>query len=174
VQTVCYFAYGSNMHSSTLRGRRGVSYRSAVPARLRDWHIVFDKTPLFPIGESFANIVAQPGGEVFGVLFEVTAPDMQHIELTEGVRIGNYQSIEIDAEPLGAPPCRATTLTSEHRDESLRPSTRYMDLLIAGAREHGLPENWIEFLRSVPAGRESALASHLRPLVDASLRAGRK
>ena len=42
---VWYFAYGSNMQSATLRGRRGIAYRRALPARVSGWRVVFDKPP---------------------------------------------------------------------------------------------------------------------------------
>jgi hypothetical protein len=40
-----YFAYGSNMESGTLRGRRGIPFRRAVAARAPGWRVVFDKPP---------------------------------------------------------------------------------------------------------------------------------
>ncbi len=52
----------------------------------------------------------------------------------------------------------------------MRPSTRYMALLIEGALEHGLPGDYVDFLRSVPARPESAAAAELRPLMDQVLR----
>src|SRR5260221_6960950 len=102
MSTVWYFAYGSNMQSATFRGRRQIVPRSAHGARIAGWRIVFDKPPFVPIGESFANVVADPAAETFGVLYEIEAADLEHIELTEGVRIGNYDRISLDAEPLDA------------------------------------------------------------------------
>src|SRR5262249_31220268 len=55
-----YFAYGSNMQSDTLHGRRGIAFRRAVAVRAPGWRVVFDKPPLLPIGEAFANIVPDP------------------------------------------------------------------------------------------------------------------
>ena len=40
-----YFAYGSNMETATFRGRRGIAYRQALPARLTGWQLVLDKPP---------------------------------------------------------------------------------------------------------------------------------
>ena len=39
MSTVWYFAYGSNMQSATLRGRRGIAYRRALPARVPGWRV---------------------------------------------------------------------------------------------------------------------------------------
>lgn len=168
-----YFAYGSNMESATLRGRRGIAFARAVPVRAAGWRVVFDKPPLFPIGEGFANIVPDPDATALGVAFAVRDDELAHIELSEGVLLGNYQRVELVVEPLA--PCAggprvALSLASDRRDPSLHPSTRYMELLVAGALEHGLPAEYVEALRSVPAVTPSAAARALRPLVDAAMR----
>jgi gamma-glutamylcyclotransferase (GGCT)/AIG2-like uncharacterized protein YtfP len=168
-----YFAYGSNMESATFRGRRGIAYRRAISGRAMGWRLVFDKPPLIPIGESYANIIPDLDAEVFGVLYEISASDFSHIDLTEGVLIGNYRRVEIAVTPLSGSanaPSRAFTLTSDRRDPALQPSHRYMELLIAGALEHNLPAAHIAFLRAVPACPESAQAALLRPLIDAVMR----
>jgi gamma-glutamylcyclotransferase len=171
-----YFAYGSNMQSDTLRGRRGVVFARAVAARVPGWRVVFDKPPLFPIGEAFANIVPDPGAVALGVAFLVGDDDLAHIERSEGVPIGNYRRVEVTVETLA--PCDddprvAVSLASDRRDPSLRPSTRYMELLVAGAIEHGLPAEYVESLRAVPAVPPSAVARALRPLVDVVMRRSR-
>jgi gamma-glutamylcyclotransferase len=169
-----YFAYGSNMQSATLRGRRGIEFRSAAPAQACGWRLVFDKPPLMPMGEAFANIIPDASGTVTGVLYEVGADDLVHIDLTEGVLIGNYQRVATAVQPLApaAASVTAFTLTSEQRDPALLPSTHYMELLIAGALEHGLPAEYIDFLRAVPACQPSAEALRLRAIMDEFLRRG--
>ncbi len=172
VDTAWYFAYGSNMQSATLRGRRGVEYLRAQPGRAPGWRLVFDKPALLPVNEAYANIVPDAAAEVLGVLYEVRAADLEQIELTEGVLLGNYRGVEVDVFPLddGTAPRTAFTLTSDHRDPTLRPSTRYMRLVIAGAEEHGLPPEYVDFLRAVPAQQESAEAAALRAAIDEALR----
>ena len=169
---VWYFAYGSNMQSATLRGRRGVAYARALPVRLPGWRLVFDKPPLLSVGHGFANIVPDATAEALGVAFELSHADLDHVELTEGVRIGNYDAVEVEAWTLGAggESLRARSLSSPRRDGSLRPSRRYMALLIEGALEHGLPPDYVAALRAVPAVEESPEAAALRPLIDRAMR----
>ncbi len=170
---VWYFAYGSNMQSATLRGRRGIAFQRALPGRAAGWRLVLDKPPLISVGESFANIIRDPDSQVLGVLYEISDADLPHIDLTEGVLIGNYQRIEIPVQALSAldaPPAAAFTLISDRRDETLQPSTRYMDLLIAGAEEHGLPAEYVAFLRSLPARPPTEEAMRIRPLMDQLMR----
>jgi len=172
VSTVWYFAYGSNMQIATFRGRRGIAYRRAVPARLAGWRLVLDKPPLVPVGHAFANVVPDPAGAVVGVLYEITVADMEHVELTEGVGIGNYRRIDVTVVPIAPPPDAvvAATLVSDARAPDLLPSDRYMACLVAGAEEHGLPSEWIAGLRAIPCTPESADAIRFRPLLDDALR----
>ena len=163
-----YFAYGSNMQRATFRGRRGIEPRRAVAVRAAGWRLVLDKPPLFSIGHSFANVVRDAQGVVYGVAYEITAEDMAHVEFSEGVQLGNYMRAEITLQVLdpGSEPLQAFTLTSEKRATGLQPSTRYMGLLIDGALEHGLPDDWIAMLRAIPALEESAMAKAARSLLD--------
>lgn len=173
MSTARYFAYGSNMASGTFRGRRGIECQSAVVAQAAGWQLVLDKPPLVSIGHSFANIIPDPASVVWGVLYKIAGADLDHIDLTEGVLIDNYRRVEIDVLPRGAaaqPPVRAFTLSSEKRDPTLRPSTRYMNLLVAGAEEHGLPAEYVAWLRTIPALTETPEAAAWQPLFDQALR----
>lgn len=169
---VWYFAYGSNMQSATLRGRRSIEYRSAVPARLAGWRLVIDKPSLLRDGNTFANIVPDESASVCGVSFEISEEDMAHIDLTEGVLLGNYQRVVVTVEPLRPqhPPQTAFTLTSENRHHEARPSPRYMSLLIDGALEHGLPTEHVEFLRTIPVVEEPEQAKEMRAMIDEFMR----
>lgn len=169
MSAVWYFAYGSNMQSATLRGRRGIAWTRANAARVRGWRFVCDKPPLLPIGEAFANLVPDPDAEAWGVVYELTPDDLAHVELTEGVLVGNYRRVDVVAEPLGGGPVTAATLVADARDPALRPSERYRACLVEGAVEHGLPEAWVAFLRALRAAPETAAARELRPFLDAAL-----
>jgi len=165
---VWYFAYGSNMQTSTFCGRRGVTFSRALPACAPGWCLVVDKPPLLPVGEAFANIVRDPTTEVFGVLYEITAEELAHVELTEGVLIGNYDRVEIAVTALASPSfaVTASTLTSDRRDPALQPSDRYMACLVAGAEEHGLPAPYVARLRAIPTRPQTPEAIALRSIVD--------
>ena len=164
---VWYFAYGSNMETGTFCGRRQIEFAEARAGRLAGWRLVLDKPPLVPVGESFANIVADPEATVLGVLYRISEEDLAHIDLTEGVLIGNYQRIPVTVELHGSTATvEAFTLTCRQNDPTLKPSKRYMACLIAGAIEHGLPAEYVDWLRTVPACEESADAAKFRPLMD--------
>jgi cation transport regulator ChaC len=175
VEHAWYFAYGSNMQTATFCGRRGIEFVRAVPVRAPGWRLVLDKPPMLPIGESYANIVPDAAGEVLGVAYHVPVQALEVIDLTEGVMIGNYERRTIAVIDLGSGGAMdAFTLVSERHDPSLLPSTRYMALLIDGALEHGLPAEYVEFLRGVSACAPSAAAEAARPLLDAAMAALRR
>src|SRR5262245_7049112 len=158
------------MQSATLRGRRGVDYRCAVPVRARGWRLVFDKPPLFPAGNAVANIVPDATAAALGVAFAITPDDLAQVERTEGVFLDNYRRVEVDVEPLLSEPggpTRAFSLCSERRDGAALPSTRYMSIVIAGAIEQGLPDDHVTWLRGLPVCEESPEMAALRPALEA-------
>lgn len=175
MEPVYYFAYGSNMDTATLGGRRGITLGLAGAGRAKGWRLALDKPSLLGNGEAVATIVEDPQAEVWGVLYEISPQDFEHLSLTEGVLIDHYRCVEV-VVLVGSPwsdeerPMPAISLTSDLRDASLRPSRRYMNLLLRGAAEHGLPAAWIRMLEDVPADEESAESLALRSIVDAVLK----
>lgn len=173
---VWYFAYGSNMQSDTFRGRRGIEWRQAVPVRAPGWRLALDKPSLMSGGTSYANIVPDATAEVIGVAYEITMAELEHVELTEGVAIGNYVRAMIAVAPLAPDHAAAGTitecftLTTTASDPNRRPSTRYLGLLIAGAEEHGLPAEYVDWLRGLPAQEETDAERALRGQLDEALR----
>jgi AIG2 family protein len=159
------------MQTATFRGRRGVQFVRALPARVPGWRLVLDKPAMLSLPETYANLCEAAGAETFGVAYEITAADLSHVDLTEGVLIGNYERIAVPVVTLGPPfvALRAFTLVSAHRAPEPRPTTRYMSCLVDGAREHGLPASWIATLERVAAADESPEATALRPFLDEAL-----
>jgi hypothetical protein len=175
VERVWYFAYGSNMQPATFAGRRGIVPTQAMAARAPGWRLVLDKPPIVPINESFANLLADAAAETFGVLYEITADDLAHVDLTEGVLIDSYRRIEIDTMTVATDTViRAFTLVSERKATDLRPSERYMALLVEGAERHGLPAEWIAMLRAVPTCTSSPEAMARRAFIDGALASMRR
>ena len=170
-EVVWYFAYGSNMQPATFAGRRGIAASRAVPARLVGGQLVFDKPPLLPMGQGMGNVVAVSGAAVFGVAYAITADDLAHVDLTEGVLIENYRRVAVEIEPLdGGAAFEAWTLTSDRRDAALLPSQRYMALLIDGAEHHRLPAEYVSWLRAHPAVAESPESTVARSFIDRALK----
>ena len=68
-------------------------------------------------------MVTDPAGVAFGVLYEITPEQLAHVELTEGVLIGNYHRVKMRAESLAAPTFATTaaSVPSDRRDPALVP-----------------------------------------------------
>jgi len=143
-----YFAYGSNMQSATLRGRRLIEPSAWRVGRLAGYGLRFD-IPIGPGERGVANLSIDPGTSVWGVLFLMSREQHAHLDRTEGVGNGLYSRLRVDVE-AGTDLVVAETLISELRDPSRRPSHRYRSLLIEGAREHGLPVDYLRALEGWP------------------------
>ena len=151
---VWYFAYGSNMHDSAFRERRRMRPLEWRVGRLAGYRLRFnlDGTPK---GRSApANICADAGGEVWGVLYRITRKQMVRLNLSEGVPGGMYRPTGVSAEDVDGNAVDAMAYIASGCAVDGRPSHRYIRLLREGARAHGLPAPWLELLDSVvPAER---------------------
>jgi gamma-glutamylcyclotransferase len=100
------------------------------------------------------------------VLYLLDASQHEHLDRTEGVGMGLYRRVTVEIDVAGVA-VEAETYVSEIRDETRRPSHRYRGLLIEGAREHGLPQSYVEALERWPLAwdeREGAVNSGSTPI----------
>ncbi len=140
-----YFGYGSNMNAVSLAAK-GVTPASSVPASVRNFRLAFNVKHWFPHEGGVGNIVVEPGGLVQGVLHQINPQDLAALDKVESYGEG-YDRIEVDV----------VTQTGQHRaltyvgierwlDDSCRPTARYLNILIAGAKEMGLSAAYIKGL----------------------------
>lgn len=141
-----YFAYGSNMCTARL-ARRVPSVRPIGPAWLDrhrlHWHLIGND------GSGKCNVVAthDPTDRVHGVLFELDAARLAHLHAAEGPA---YDFLELDTGREVGPALAAIYRgRAEWLDDTLVPYAWYRDFVVAGAIEHGLPGDWIEWLAAV-------------------------
>ncbi len=137
---VRYFAYGSNMLTARLRER--VPSATAIGIGQLAGHVLrWDKrSGRDGSGKCDAEATGRPEDVVWGVVFELDAEDKPALEKAEGVG-GGY--IEKTVQVLtDAGPLTAVTYYAIDKDASLRPYHWYKALVIAGAREHGLPASY--------------------------------
>ena len=143
-----YFAYGSNMLTRRLRERtpsaRAVGVATLPGFELR-WHKVSKD------GSAKCDIVqaAAAGARVYGVLFQIGNADKPALDLAEGIGMG-YREERVTVESAqGA--TEAWTYRATNIDRLALPYTWYKALVVAGAREHGLPPAYIDALDAVAA-----------------------
>ena len=147
--TVWYFAYGSNLDPGTFLGRRRMRPAETRVAVLEDFELRFD-LPVGPGERGVANVVARAGERVWGALYLLTVPEAERLDRTEGVHHGAYTRLEVAPLTGDGAALAAFTYTSSRSREGRKPSRRYLGLLLAGARHHGLPDEWIARLRAWP------------------------
>ncbi len=146
---VWYFAFGSNMHDTVFTGRRKMKPTERRVGRLQGYRLRFNLHG-YPRGKSApANISRDDEAEVWGVLYEITQREMVWLNSTEGVPGWNYRPTWLEAEDQNGTLVPAFTYVAKGLEHDGRPSERYITLLREGAREHGLPDHWVEHLENV-------------------------
>ena len=146
---VWYLAYGSNMHHSAFRERRGMRPSEWRIARIKGYRLRFNLEGR-PKGRAApANICPDPGCEMWGVLYRITRRELLRLDATEGVPGRHYRHVLVPAEDPDGNIVTAVTYMARGLDADRAPSFRYISLLRDGARAHGLPEAWVQYLESV-------------------------
>lgn len=147
---ILYFAYGSNMLTERL-ARRCPSARPVGPAVLEGHVLAFSK--IGQEGSGKATVIEQAASQVFGVVFALDPRELDLLDGFEG-RGKGYDRIDdcgvrlldddaaVSAYTYKAPPA--------FRDAALLPFDWYHALVIAGARQHGLPEDYVAALAAAP------------------------
>jgi cation transport regulator ChaC len=143
---VWYFAYGSNLDPETFVGRRRMRPTESCVAVLRGYRLVFD----LPIGDgerACANVLDAAEDSIHGVAYRITHAEAARLDASEGVPRA-YQRLAVSLERSEGSALVAFTYVSSLRRTGRKPSERYLNLLLRGARHHGLPSSWIDVLRA--------------------------
>ncbi|MEW9614405.1 gamma-glutamylcyclotransferase family protein [Shinella sp. S4-D37] len=150
-----YFAYGSNMLEERLR-QRSPSARATAVARLEGWTLSFHKRSKDGSGKASIAPSEEQDATVYGVLYELDSSDLEALDRFEGYGSGyDRRSIDVTIITTGETVTAMTYLASEEAiDPSLSPYDWYLKLIIAGAKEHSLPESYVEELAGVHANSD--------------------
>lgn len=147
---VWYFAYGANMHDSAFQERRGMRPSEWRVGRIGGYRLRFNLDGR-PKGRSApANIEDDRQAEVWGVLYQITRHALLGLNASEGVPGRRYRPISLAAEDTDGNLLETVAYIADGKEQDGTPSLRYMTLIRDGARAHGLPEEWLSFLDSVP------------------------
>lgn len=146
---VWYFAYGANMHDSAFCKRRGMRPAEWRVGRIKGYRLRFNLDGR-PRGKAApANICPDTSAEVWGVLYQITRREMLHLNATEGVPGGRYRPNWLNVEDGDGKILNAMTYVAQGNRDDGRPSLRYLSLIRDGARAHGLPAAWVQFLNGI-------------------------
>jgi gamma-glutamylcyclotransferase len=139
-----YFAYGSNMPTKRLRSR----IASAKPlgiGQIYGKRMVCNKKG--KDGSGKANLTDSPGDTTWGVLYEVTAFDLKELDRME---VG-YDRVPVEISTSEGVAMKAETYISTVLTDDPVAYDWYKELMLSGAKEHGLPKGYINYLEQLPA-----------------------
>lgn len=142
-----YFAYGSNMYSCRLKERTpsatplGIGY---VPSR----RLTFDKVSRDGSGKCDIESTTKQTDRVYGVLFKISSSEKSKLDAAEGLGRG-YKEEQIRVVMMNGDTHDAIAYVATKKDPVLRPYHWYKALVIAGANEHKLPADYVEWLRTI-------------------------
>lgn len=117
-------------------------------AVVKDHDLIFD----FPSrwwGGRVAGLCEKPGAAVYGRLFEIPAVNWPVVQHKEGVVTGMSVEIKIKVEVDGKEFEATAFVTNPQRASTDGPvSDRYVEALIDGATQSGLPAEYVQSIRT--------------------------
>eukprot|EP00877_Chromochloris_zofingiensis_P006182 jgi/Chrzof1/1817/Cz10g22090.t1 len=161
------FAYGANMCPNKLQAIRGLQPLQSKPAKLEGYSLRFDHRGgfgnLVKVGESSG---AAEKGVVHGVLHQLSLADMGSLMNMEH----EYWPVEVVAEPYDGSESVVAVAFITPPDRQIRDGlptiSRYLDLIVAGAKHWNLDPNYVSWLQSTPTIDSSGRGSEFYTSAD--------
>jgi len=158
---VIYFAYGSNMSSKRLLRRVRAAHVLGI-GTLHAHRLAFQKVSDVD-GSGKADIVTQDSEHVMGVLYRLDAEAKAILDRHEGLGTG-YTEKQVTVIDGNGSTVTALTYVATITDPNLKPYTWYLQHVIEGATEAGLPETYLRTLRQIEAVEDPDTARVRREL----------
>jgi hypothetical protein len=168
VTDVIAFAYGSNMLSRRLQARVP-SARSLAVGLLERHRLEWHKRGRDGSAKCDAAYTGRADDQVWGVLFALSANDKRVLDEIEGLHAG-YEDKRVEIA-TGQSSVTAQMYFATDIDPLLKPFHWYKAFVVGGAREHGLPRDYVAALEaalSVPDPDEARNGRNMRILGSAA------
>jgi gamma-glutamylcyclotransferase len=145
------FAYGSNMCTARLRARVP-SARALGVAALSGHSLRFHKRGWRDgSGKGDAFRTDDPAALVWGVVFRIAIAGKSELDRIEGAGRGyDPDRVEVAAPDGTAHRAWVYLAAASAIDPAAVPFRWYRDLILAGAREHGLPDHYVRRIARQP------------------------
>jgi len=147
MMNVRIFAYGSNLSTARIRARVASAQPVAVgyvPRR----QLVFHKRSMDGSAKADAYWTGSDDHRLWGVVYEIHKDDKPILDECEFLGLG-YDEREVDViHANGLLKSWSYIARQEAIDRTLLPYHWYHQFVLQGAREHGLPEEYINTLES--------------------------
>jgi gamma-glutamylcyclotransferase len=150
--TLLYFAYGSNMLTSRLQARCP-SARGGRVATADNHSLSFFKRGRDGSGKGTLVPDTRVGQRVVGVVFELDERELSQLDHFEGAGAGydRVQRFRVRTETGSGGLDAFTYIAGEgYLDPGLKPFDWYLSLVVAGAREYALPEDYVAVIARTP------------------------
>ena len=143
------FAYGSNLTRARIEARIGVVTPVAV-ARLAGHVLRFHKIGRDGSGKADAFATSASSDCVWGVVYEMPASAKRRLDRFEGLGTEYLDAEVCVATASGELKARVYRAHPLRIDAALLPFDWYHRLVVHGAREHGLPADYVTALARMP------------------------
>ena len=141
-----YFAYGSNMSTRRLCDR-APSAKPLGIGQLSEHQLVFHKIGRDGSAKCDIHETGRASDLVWGVLFEISIDERYLLDRAEGLGYGyEYKTVRVKSSETIV---EAGAYYATRIDASLRPFDWYWNFVLKGAEEHGLPNSYLESLKSL-------------------------
>lgn len=114
-------------------------------ARLENYELVFNKKARG--GYATANIRPAPGKIVHGVLYKIPEPAFRNLDRFESAP-EHYRRIEVSVTDGAGNKVNAQVYIATKVEKGLRPAPHYLQTILNGAGEHGLPAEYIDRIKA--------------------------
>lgn len=162
MDTMLYFSYGSNMSTPRLTDRVPSAHAVAV-ARLYKHRLKFHKKSKDNSGKCDAEYTNDEKDVVYGVVFEIAASEKPELDRKEGLGKG-YGEKNVSVYTHDGKELKVITYYATSTDPELKPYEWYKEHVVRGAREHGLPAEYINAILAVEAVPDPDKTRHEREL----------
>jgi len=137
---VPYFAYGSNMHLAQM-AIRCPGARTLGLVSKRGWRFMIND-------RGFVTAIDDPGSEVLGCLWDLTEEHWAELDRYEGVSSGFYARVKCKVVRMDNGVIVETIAYRATCEVPGVPVAEYADTVIDGARDIGLPEEYVSLIES--------------------------
>jgi hypothetical protein len=132
-----HFAYASNMDRTVMRKHAPGAVALGI-ARLEGYRFLIT-------ADGYASVAPHPRGCVHGMLWRLSARDRVTLDLWENIADGLYRAAMLPVIAAGKRR-RALVYVARGRPRGV-PRPGYMDIVMAAARECGLPSDYVTSLQ---------------------------
>jgi gamma-glutamylcyclotransferase len=137
------FAYGSNLAASEI-GAWCPDARFAGVARLPGYRLALRRRSIRWRGGA-VDLVPAPGDEVWGALYELPDGTLERLDTKEGEGWA-YRRVPIEVELGGRAVAAEAYEVIDKEPDEVPPTPEYTAVVVGGARERGLPKEYVERL----------------------------